>query len=164
MFKIFNSVYSPLTSRSESPHSDDEHRRFIDGKPCCEDGSSHSQPRLWDRIPHFSIILPWVLAVLNFGLFLNQYLRSPSELACARLLSPYCMSTAKLKREISANDAFQLLPWKQTLSNIMTQTFRMSLEESQNTSDLQLLSLNRDGMTYGAVRSLNIQCSPRQRS
>ncbi|KAI1122538.1 hypothetical protein F5Y10DRAFT_253864 [Nemania abortiva] len=89
MFKIFNSAFSPLSSRSESPHSDEEYRRFIDGKPCCEDGSPHSRPGTWGRVLYFSIILPWVLALLNFGLFLNQYLRQPSELACARLLSPY---------------------------------------------------------------------------
>ncbi|KAI0436448.1 hypothetical protein F4803DRAFT_223910 [Xylaria telfairii] len=88
MFKIFGSVYSPVSSRGESPHSNEEHRGFI-GEKHYEGGSSHSRPGLWGRIPHFSIILPWLLAALNLGLFLYQYLRHPSERECARFLSPY---------------------------------------------------------------------------
>ncbi|GAW25971.1 hypothetical protein SAMD00023353_1700830 [Rosellinia necatrix] len=92
MFKIFNPVYSPLTSRSESRGSDEEHRGFIDGKHYDHDGSSNPKPNRRSLIPHYSIIIfPWVLAILNFGLFLNQYLRHPSDLECARRLSPYCM-------------------------------------------------------------------------
>ncbi|KAI0468331.1 hypothetical protein F4859DRAFT_491262 [Xylaria cf. heliscus] len=88
MFKFFGFVYSPVSSRSESPHSDEEHRGFIEGKHH-EDGPSHPRPRVWSRIAPFSVVLPWFLAILNLGLFLRQYLRHPSELECARLLSPY---------------------------------------------------------------------------
>ncbi|KAJ2975536.1 hypothetical protein NUW58_g2671 [Xylaria curta] len=89
MFKVFNSPYSPVLSRSESPLSDEEHRSFIDGKQYREDAPSESTAGFRNHIPPFSIILPWVLAVTNLGLFLHQYLRHPSELECARLLSPY---------------------------------------------------------------------------
>ncbi|KAI0455260.1 hypothetical protein F5B21DRAFT_503560 [Xylaria acuta] len=88
MFKIFGSVYSPVSSRSESLHSDEEDRGFIEDKHY-EGGPSNPRPGLWGHIPHFSVILPWFLAVLNLGLFLHRYLRYPSELECARLLSPY---------------------------------------------------------------------------
>ncbi|KAI0554325.1 hypothetical protein F4679DRAFT_597392 [Xylaria curta] len=88
MFKIFGSVYSPVGSRSDSSHSDEEDRRFIEKKHY-DSGHSHPKPGPWDRIPHFSIILPWFIALLNFVLFLQQYLRHPSEPECTRLLNPY---------------------------------------------------------------------------
>ncbi|KAI0183004.1 hypothetical protein EV127DRAFT_448221 [Xylaria flabelliformis] len=88
MFKIFGSVYSPVSSRSDPPHSDEESRGFIEEKHH-EGGPSQSKPGFWDRTPHFSIILPWFLALLNLGLFLQQYLRQPSELECTHLLNAY---------------------------------------------------------------------------
>ncbi|TRX91266.1 hypothetical protein FHL15_007871 [Xylaria flabelliformis] len=87
MFKVFGSVYSPVGSRSDSSHSDDENCGFIEEKHY--GGPSHPKPGFWDFVPRFSIILPWFLALLNLGLFLQQYMRHPSELDCTRLLNAY---------------------------------------------------------------------------
>lgn len=43
-----------------------------------------------------SIGVPWMLVVLCMGYIIFQERRSPSELECTRLLSPYCKARASL--------------------------------------------------------------------
>lgn len=104
MFNVFRPIYSPLGSQSDSSRSDDEHRRFLD----CKDYDQRpptTESTHCSLIPHYSILIPWILAVVNLGLFLNQYLRHPSDLECARLLSPYCMSRTHCQaRRINSQD------------------------------------------------------------
>ncbi|KAI0199890.1 hypothetical protein F4808DRAFT_194786 [Astrocystis sublimbata] len=88
MFNISRSPDSSGSSRSESPHSDEEHCRFIEDKNY-EDISLQPETRFYSRIPHYSILIPWLLAIFNLGLYLHQCLKTLSEPECARLLSPY---------------------------------------------------------------------------
>ncbi|KAI1435120.1 hypothetical protein GGR50DRAFT_703419 [Xylaria sp. CBS 124048] len=92
MLKIFRTVYTPLRSRGASPHSDEEHRSFIDDKHHDENTASNTIPPGSNRI-RLSLLFSWIIAVANLGLFLNQYLRHPNEFECARLLSSYCITS-----------------------------------------------------------------------
>ncbi|KAI3323787.1 hypothetical protein HD806DRAFT_534903 [Xylariaceae sp. AK1471] len=92
MFDKWLSDYSHLDSRGELSLADEEGRGFIDGKRlCCEKchRSFEFTSTGWSFIPRLSVFIPWTIVVISLGLFAHQWLIHPSELACARLLSPY---------------------------------------------------------------------------